>query len=198
VKRLAAVIAIWSLGLSACWWASTPETPDAPVRTFAPASTLGPGDLIEIKVYDEKELSGIFRVSSSGGLDFPLIGLVQVDGLASSDAAALVERKLSERYLRNPQVSIFIKEYNSKKVSVFGQVSKPGTFKFEDGMSVIQAVSMAGGFTAKAAKDDTNITRLVDGSERKFPVPVESIARGEAKNFFLQPGDIVYVPESIW
>jgi len=137
-------------------------------------------------------------VTSAGGLDVPLIGVVQVDGLSSSDAAALIERKLGERYLRDPQVSIFIKEYNSKKVSVFGQVSKPGTFKFEDGMSVIQAVSMAGGFTEKAAKDDTNVTRLIDGSERKFPVPVESIARGEAKNFFLQPGDIVYVPESIW
>jgi len=124
--------------------------------------------------------------------------LVQVDGLASSDAAALIEHKLGERFLRDPQVSIFIKEYNSKKVSIFGQVTKPGTFKFEDGMSVIQAVSMAGGFTEKAAKDDTNVTRLIDGSERKFPVPVESIAKGEAKNFFLQPGDIVYVPESIW
>jgi polysaccharide export outer membrane protein len=95
-------------------------------------------------------------------------------------------------------VSIFIKEYNSKKISVFGQVNKPGTFKYEDKMSVTQAVSMAGGFTKMAAKDDTNVTRIEEGEEKKYPVPVESIAQGQAKNFYLQPGDIVYVPESIW
>jgi polysaccharide export outer membrane protein len=198
MRQLILVLTALALGSSACWWASTPETPQPPQRQFTPASTLGPGDLVEVKVYDEKELSGIYRVSSTGALDVPLVGVVSVDGLSSADAAALLERKLGERYLRNPQVSMFIKEYNSKKVSVFGQVAKPGTFKFDDGMTVIQAVSMAGGFTKMAAKDDTNVTRIEQGAEKKYPVPVESIARGEAKNFFLQPGDIVYVPESIW
>jgi len=118
--------------------------------------------------------------------------------MTASDAAASIQKRLGEKYLRNPQVNIFIQEYNSKKVSVFGQVNKPGTFKYEDLMTVIQAVSMAGGFTKMAAKDDTNVTRLVGGEEMKYPVPVESIAKGQAKNFYLQPGDIVYVPESIW
>jgi len=146
---------------------------------------LGPGDLLEIKVFDEKDLSGVYRVSSSGAIDVPLVGLLQVDGLTSSDAAALIEQMLKKNYLRDPQVSLFIKEYNSKKISVFGQVTKPGTFKYEDGMSVIQAVSMAGGFTKMASKDNTNVTRLVDGQEKKYPIPVESIARGEARNIFL-------------
>jgi polysaccharide export outer membrane protein len=118
--------------------------------------------------------------------------------MTSSDAADQIQKRLGAKYLKNPQVNIFIKEYNSKKVSVFGQVQKPGTFKYEDRMTVIQAVSMAGGFTNLAAKDDTNVTRLVDGMERKYPVPVESIAQGQAKNFLLEPGDIIYVPESIW
>ena len=181
-----------------CFFKKTPETPDVVVHEYTPASTLGPGDVFEVKVYDEKELSGIYRVSSSGSISFPLIGKVHVEGMTSTDAADVIQGRLGEKYLRNPQVSIFIKEYNSKKISVFGQVNKPGTFKYEDNMSVTQAVSMAGGFTKMAAKDDTNVTRIEAGEEKKYPVPVESIAQGQAKNFYLQPGDIVYVPESIW
>ena len=192
-----AVVAL-AIGAQACWWSRTPQTPEVPPRPFTPASTLGAGDVFEVKVYDEKELSGIYRVSSAGEISFPLIGKLKIAGLTSTDAADLIQSRLGEKYLRNPQVSILIKEYNSKKVSVFGQVNKPGTFKFEDRMSVIQAVSMAGGFTKLAAKNDTTVTRIIDGAEKRFPVPVEAIAEAEAKNFFLEPGDIVYVPESIW
>ncbi len=191
-------ILLLSLTTSACWWAKTPQTPVVKHPVLVPASTLGSGDVFEVKVYNEKELSGIYRVSSAGTILFPLVGKLEVDGLTSSDAAEEIQRRLGEKYLRNPQVSILIREYNSKKVSIFGQVTKPGTFKYEDGLSVIQAVSMAGGFTKLAAKNDTNVTRLVEGEEKKYPIPVEAIAQGKAKNFFLRPGDIVYVPESIW
>jgi protein involved in polysaccharide export with SLBB domain len=198
MRRLLILSVALSVGFSACWFARTPETPKVAITTVTPASTLGPGDVFEVKVYDEKDLSGIYRVSSNGSINFPLIGKVRVDGMASSDVADLIQTRLGEKYLRNPQVSILVKEYNSKKVSVFGQVNKPGTFRYEDRMTVIQAVSMAGGFTKLAAKNDTNVTRIVEGDEKKFPVPVEAIAEGKAKNFALRPGDIVYVPESIW
>lgn len=197
MRRMLVSVVILAV-VSGCWFRKTPETPEVVVHKYTPASTLGHGDVFEVKVYDEKELSGIYRVSSAGSISFPLIGKVQVEGMTSTDAADLIQGRLGEKYLRNPQVSIFIKEYNSKKISVFGQVNKPGTFKYEDAMSVTQAVSMAGGFTKMAAKDDTNITRIEEGEEKKYPVPVESIAQGQAKNFYLQPGDIVYVPESIW
>ncbi|MBN2494771.1 MAG: polysaccharide export protein [Deltaproteobacteria bacterium] len=182
----------------ACWWNSPHATPEVAKPRYVPASTLGPGDVFEVKVYDEKELSGIYRVSSAGSIQFPLIGMIDLNGLTSSDAAVKIRDKLAEKYLRNPQVSIFIREYNSKKISVFGQVTKPGTFQYEDGLTVIQAVSMAGGFTKMAAKNDTNVTRIVDGAEKRFSIPVEAIAQSRAKNFYLEPGDIVYVPESIW
>ena len=182
----------------ACWWKNTPSTPVVVPNKFVQASTLGPGDVFEVKIYDEQELSGIYRISSSGSISIPLVGRVQLEGLTSSDAADVIQQKLAERFVKNPQVSIFVKEYNSKKVSVFGQVTKPGTFNFEDRMTVIQAVSMAGGFTNIASKNEINVTRMVDNDEKKFFVPVEAIAEGKAKNFFLEPGDIVYVPESIW
>ncbi|HOX45840.1 MAG TPA: polysaccharide biosynthesis/export family protein [Myxococcota bacterium] len=198
MRKLTPFLVLWLVPGLGCWWQTAPETPEPPPQAFMPASTLGAGDVFEVKVYDEPELSGVYRVSSAGSITFPLVGQIAVDGLSSTDAAAELQRLLGAKYLRDPQVSIFIREYNSKKVSVFGEVTKPGIFKFEDGMTVIQAVSQAGGFTAMASKDSTNVTRLIDGSEQKYPVPVEAIAQGKAKNFFLQPGDIVYVPRSIW
>ncbi len=184
--------------MCASCWRKTLKTPDVSKRSFSVASTLGPGDVFEVKIYDEAELSGMYRVSSGGTINFPLIGRLIVDGLTSTDAADLIQHRLAEKYLKDPNVNVFIREYNSKKVSVFGEVNKPGTFNFEDRMTIIQVISMAGGFTKMAAKDDTNITRIVDGEEKRYPVPVEAIAQGEAKNFYLEPGDIVYIPETIW
>jgi polysaccharide export outer membrane protein len=197
VKKSLLAIMILVLGTPACWKKNL-ETPVVPENVYVPASTLGPGDVLEVKVYDEVELSGIFAVGSSGTINYPLVGKVEVSGFTSSDVADTIQQKLSEKYLKNPQVSIVIREYNSKKVSVFGEVNKPGTFKFEDSMTVIQAVSMAGGFTKTASKNQTNVTRFESGEEKKYFVPVEAIAEGKTKNFFLRPGDIIYVPESIW
>jgi polysaccharide export outer membrane protein len=100
--------------------------------------------------------------------------------------------------MRDPQVSVLVKEYNSKKVFVFGEVQKPGTFVYEDGMSIVQAITVAGGFTKTAARNSTSVTRRVNGQEVKVKVTVEDIALGKAPNFTLDPGDIVYVPESLF
>jgi polysaccharide export outer membrane protein len=91
---------------------------------------------------------------------------------------------------------VFLKEYNSKKVFVFGEVQKPGTFPFEENMSIVQAITLAGGFGKLASKNAVIVTRQVGGEERKIKVAVESIGEGREKNFALRPGDIVYVPES--
>jgi polysaccharide export outer membrane protein len=197
MKRLWVAVALM-VAAAGCGWKKTPQTPVVSEGVAVAASTLGPGDVMEIKVYDEVELSGIFAVSSGGTINYPLIGKLTVEGMTSSDLAETLQKKLGEKYLRNPQVSIVIREYNSKKVSVFGEVNKPGTFRYEDNMTIIQAVSMAGGFTKMASKNQTNVTRLENGEEKKFFVPVEAIAEGKTRNFFLRPGDIVYVPESIW
>ena len=198
MKARYAILLLFPLLINSCFLRKTPEQPQLAVRAYTSASTLGAGDVFEVKVYDEKDLTGVYRVSSAGTISFPLIGKIHIEGLTSIAAADLIQKTLGQKFLRNPQVSILIKEYNSKKISVFGQVNKPGTFKYEDRMTVIQAVSMAGGFTKLAAKNDTNVTRSFEGTEVKFPVAVEAIAQGKAKNFYLRPGDIVYVPESIW
>ena len=109
--------------------------------------------------------------------------------------AELLTEKLST-YLKRPYVSVYVKEFNSKKIFVFGEVKKPGTFRYEDNMSVIQAITMAGGFTERAAGNRTSVTRMVDGKEDQVVLPVEEIAEGKKKNFYLQAGDIIFVPQT--
>ena len=162
------------------------------------ASTLGPNDLIEVRVYQEPELSGIYQVGPQGDIMFPLCKQVVVRGLTANGAAEKLRDCLSQGYLRSPQVSVLVKEFNSRKVFVFGEVQKPGTFAFEDGMSVVQALTLAGGFTKQAAQNSTSVTRLIKGQEVKMKVNVQDIALGKAANFTLEPGDIVYVPESMF
>ena len=161
------------------------------------AMSLGPGDIFEVRVYNEKDLSNVYRVSDEGTISFPLVGNIYVNKVSS---AKLVERLESElkTYLKNPQVSVFVKEFHSKKVYVFGQVRKPGTFSYEEGMNIIQAITLAGGLQPLADPNATYVNRIIDGAEKRIKVAVKDIGRGEASNLILRPGDIVYVPESIF
>jgi polysaccharide export outer membrane protein len=192
----AAVVAIiLSLGCAG----AGPATPTQHVGTESTDTTLGPGDVFDVRVYGEEDLSSTYRVASDGTIDYPLIGTVNVDGLTPTDITKLLERKLLEGdFLKKPHVSILVKEYNSKKISVFGQVNKPGTFPYEEGMNVVEGISRAGGFTSMARPNDTTVTRVVSGAERKFKVPVEAIGQGRASNFILRPGDIIFIPERIF
>jgi protein involved in polysaccharide export with SLBB domain len=161
-------------------------------------STLGSGDLLEIRVYQETDLSGAYRLSPEGTIDFPLCGKVNLSGMTTARAADALNGCLKEKYIKKPDVTVLVREYNSKKVFVFGEVQKPGTFPYEQDMSIIQAVTIAGGFTKTAAKNNISVTRIINGQEHKIRVPVEDIGVGREKNFMLQPGDIVFVPESFF
>lgn len=162
------------------------------------SSSLGAGDVIEVRVYQEPELSGVYQVGRDGDVIFPLCQRVTLSGLSPNAAAEKLRQCLADGFMRDPQVSVLVKEYNSKKVFVFGEVQKPGTFVYEDGMTIVQAVTIAGGFTKTASQNSTSVTRIVKGQEVKVKVNVQDIALGKAPNFALEPGDIVYVPESLF
>jgi polysaccharide export outer membrane protein len=162
------------------------------------SSTLASGDFLEVRVYQEQDLSGAFRVSPDGFIDFPLCGKVRVAGLTPSQCSTVLTDCLANGFLRRPQVVVLVKEFNSKKIFVFGDVSKPGAFAYEDGMTIVQALSDAGGFNKTASKNSVNVVRVVDGKEVKVPVKVEDIITGREKNFSLLPGDIVFVPEGFF
>ena len=169
--------------------------PTEPVAVAAPLSDLGPGDVFEVRVYGEEDLSGEYRVSSDGAINFPLVGTIEVDGKTATQISDEITSRLTQ-FIKNPSVSVFVKEYQSKKVYVYGKVQKAGTFPYEDGMNIIQAITLAGGFSDMANQDKAFVTRIVDGQEQRIEVSVEDIGKGKVSNFQLEPGDIVYIEES--
>jgi polysaccharide export outer membrane protein len=164
---------------------------------FVSNTALGYGDMLEVKVYQEPDLGGVYRVSTEGNVDFPLCGRVRLFGLTPTQAADAITACLQDRFLKHPQVSVVVREYNSKKVFIFGEIAKPGTFSFSDNMTIIELVTQAGSFTKSASRNNVSVIRQVNGLEQKIRVPVEDIGVGRERNFPLQPGDIVFVPESL-
>ena len=189
--------------LSICIVAACRPAPQVPVRTIAQEpvkdSTLEPGDEFDVRVFEEEGLSQTYSIATDGSIDFPLLGNVMVAGLTPTEITNLLEKKLVEGdLLKNPHISILVKKYKSKKVSVFGEVREPGTFPYQEGMTVVEAISTAGGFTSMAKTNDTTVTRVVDGKKIKYRVPVEEIGEGQVSNFVMSPGDIVYVPQRVF
>lgn len=162
-------------------------------------TSLGVSDVFAIRVYGEDDLSGTYRVARDGTIDFPLIGRVRVEGMEPPQVADMLERRLQEgQFLKRPQISILVEEYNSKRISVVGAVAKPGSYPMVPGMTLVQAVSGAGGFTALANENNTTVTRRVGAELKRFQVPAGDITEGTVQDFRLQAGDIIYVPERVF
>jgi polysaccharide export outer membrane protein len=190
--------ALLGLALAACPPARTaPPPPMLPVDNQSDTA-LGPGDVFNVDVFGEKELSGKFRVAADGTIDYPFAGRLKVAGLTPPRVASLLREKLADGYLKDPNVSVFVESYNSKKISVFGQVTKPGTFNYMNNMSIVEAITLAGGFTPLAAKNSITVTRTERGKSQRFVVPGEEIGEGKASNYLLRPGDVVFVPERLF
>jgi len=171
---------------------------DQPADIVSSSATLGAEDVFEVRVFQEPSLSSVYRVSSAGSISFPLIGEVVIEGKTPSQIETEIRERLEKDFLQKAYVSVFVKEFNSKKVFVFGQVQKPGTFRLEEKMSIIQAITLAGGFTNLAAKNSVSITRIVNGSETRITVEVDEIWKGRQSNVPLKPGDIIFVPETLF
>ncbi len=171
---------------------------DVPTEEILSSAALGAGDVFIIHVFREEDLSGEYRADPDGKIQFPLIGEVVVEDKNASQLAEEIQTRLEKDFLKNPYVSVFVKEFNSKKIFIFGEVKKPGTFPSEDGMNIIQAITLAGGFTERAAKNSVSVTRKLNGKEKRFEVRVEDITRGLQTNIPLLSGDIVFVPETFF
>jgi protein involved in polysaccharide export with SLBB domain len=170
------------------------EQPVAPVVD----TSLGVGDSFEVRVFGEPDLTGLYKVGSEGNINFPLVGVLHVEGLDAQGTAKLIADRLRQGMLRDPQVTVLVKEQTSKKIYVLGQVGRPGTFTYTPSMSVVEAITVAGGFTPLAARNDTTVTRNELGRKTIVRVPVADIGEGKAPNLFLRPGDIISVPERIF
>jgi len=158
-------------------------------------------DLIAVTVYQDLEMNRKVRVNANGTVSMPLIGAVKVGGMTLIEAQSTIEAKLAQ-YLVSPQVSLFIEEYGNKTVFVMGEVAKPGSYPIptESRMTVLEAISTAGGFTPIAAQDRTRVLRNVNGVSISYTIEIKAITQQgqKEKDMVLEPNDVIYIPQSFF
>jgi len=160
------------------------------------------GDILLITVYEQPDLTAKVRVGSMGQITFPLLGTVQIKGFTISDIESEIQALLEKDYLVNPQVNVFIEEYRVEKVFVMGFVNRPGEYElFKDrSTTVLEAITMAGGFKEGAALNGTKVIRIEDGLEVTIPIRITDITKkgDKIKDIAVNAGDIIVVPESFF
>jgi protein involved in polysaccharide export with SLBB domain len=179
-------------------WHPAPRVSEIPLSTANHEDRLGVDDVFEVRVYGESDLSGTYRVSADGTIDFPLAGRISVTGRGSGEVQQEIVRRLKAGYLKNPQVTLMVKEWNSRKISVLGQVQKPGAVAYFPNMTIVEAIASAGGFSSIAAKNNVNLRRDTGGKVEIRVVPVADIAEGRSPNVSVLPGDVLVVDERIF
>jgi len=186
IFRLLAAVAI-AFSLAGC--DSSPiisaTTPGAPAPTSTSAMKLQPGDKLKITVFGEDKLSGDYEVDPSGAVSLPLAGTVQAAGLSKPELEQLLTKKFaSEKYLRNPKVTVDISSF--RPFYVLGEVEKPGEYPYKSGLNVMSAIAVAGGNTYRSSTSHVLIQRAGEQGFREFPL---------APTIPVYPGDLVRVPE---
>ncbi len=181
------------VALATCGPAPTPVLPP-------PSSTgvqeLGPGDVIEIRVTDQEELSGEYEVGEDGTIRFPWIENVEVEGKTRGEIAELIEQKLADGWLRQPQVTVRVLDRQNREVSVLGQVGEPGSYPFKERLTLVQAISLAGGMNPLAQSRKVKLIRETAEGTKTYEIDVGAILESKRGDLPLEPGDIVFVPEA--
>jgi polysaccharide export outer membrane protein len=160
-----------------------------------------PSDVIRLMVFQEPDLTQEFRVPQNGRFHFPLIGSVDLTGKTVEKAEALLRQLYDRDYLVNPQINLLVIEFSQRRVNVLGAVNSPGTVVFppEENMTLIDAISRAGGFSRLGNRRSVTLTRKgPDGETKQYRINADEIVRGEgASTWTLEKDDLIYVPERL-
>ncbi|MCK9367453.1 MAG: polysaccharide export protein [Metallibacterium scheffleri] len=175
-------------------------------RAFNPAALLGPealqyrlgpGDLLEVSVFQVKDFNKVkVRVDSVGDVALPLAGVVKVGGLTVNEARQAITRQLAATYLQDPQVSLFVDKSANERFTVDGAVHKPGVYPMVGQMNLLQAIAMAEGPTTLANDSRVVIFRAIDGKPMAARFDIDRIRAGTMIDPPLYPNDIIVVDES--
>lgn len=162
-----------------------------------PAYTINPGDVLQINVWKEEGLDIETLVLPDGSLSFPLIGTISTDGTTTAQLQDLIKEKLTP-FIPDASVSVAVKVVSGNVINVIGQVTKPGEQIPGRRVTVMQALSAAGGLTPYASTGNIIILRRTGGQESAIPFPYDDVSRGRSldKDIILQPGDVVVVPSA--
>lgn len=160
---------------------------DADAASIIGRYQLGSGDQIRVTVYGEEDLSGEFEIDGSGTIGMPLIGAVIIGGQNLSTAQQQIAGQLADGFLINPRVSIEVLNY--RPFYILGEVKSPGSYPYVSGMTVLNAIALASGFTYRASENKIEVTRRIDGEEQKVRIKLTAA---------VLPGDILRVPERLF
>lgn len=199
MRGVRAVAIVVGLGVMAgC--AAAPVENLADIRKPASDFLIGPEDVLEITVWRNADLSKTVTVRPDGMISLPLIGDIRANGYTAAQLADKITVKLKE-FKESPTVAVSVKEINSYSIYVVGEVIKPGKYPLKSHTTLLQAISIAGGFTPFASKNKMQVVRNTMGSdgeshENRIPVRYDDLltGKGEPGNFLLRSGDTVVVP----
>lgn len=163
--------------------------------TSDPDYKIGPQDVLKIDVWKEEELTRTVPVRPDGKITLPLLNDVQAAGLTPMELAAAIREEL-KKYISSPQVTVSVMEINSRRIFVNGEVTKAGAYQLLPHMTVLQALSSSGGFTAFARVKSIYILRTENGKPVKLPFNYKEAVSGKnpKQNIELQAGDVIVVP----
>lgn len=193
---LAVTLIVLGAGMPGCAQPTLGEREYAAPQEFL----LGPEDVVEIAVWKNQDMTKIVPIRPDGVISMPIIGDVRAAGLTTDALAQRITERLKP-YIANPSVSVSVKDLNSYFIFVVGEVAKPGKFQLKSYATVLQAISLAGGFTEYAKKNKMQVVRLTPNGDKKLreihiPVRYDDVVSGrtESGNIILSSGDTVVVP----
>jgi polysaccharide export outer membrane protein len=171
------------------------ETPAPKAATSDANYVIGAQDVLDVSVWKEQEISRIVPVRPDGKISLPLLNDVQAAGLTPAQLAAQITDSL-KKYVTNPQVTVIVTTINSQRVYILGEVTRPGAFPLLPNMTVLQALSSAGGFTQFAREKSIYVLRTEDGKQVKHPFNYKDVVNGKNsdQNIVLKAGDTIVVP----
>jgi protein involved in polysaccharide export with SLBB domain len=197
VLRCLSVLVLTSVFLFGCG-RSHPGPPNLPPPSQS--TVVGPGDMFEVSVVGEKDIPKAFRIQPDGTIDFPYLDRVTVAGLEPQQIEETLKKAFVDRkILSDPQVTVVVTQYTSKKVSIVGAVQRPGSLPWTEGMKLVEAISLAGGLTSLADGDHVLVTRVLPGNRTvTAAVSVDDITDGRLSDVPLQAGDTIKVGQRVF
>jgi polysaccharide export outer membrane protein len=175
--------------------ASAPDESKAVAATTDPAYVIGEEDVLSINVWKDPEVSRTVPVRPDGKISLPLINDVQAAGLSPVQLGMAITERL-RKFMADPQVTVIVTQINSRRIYIMGEINRAGAFPLLPNMTVLQALSSAGGFTQFANLKGIYVLRSESGKQTKFPFNYKDVIRMQRteQNIVLKPGDTIVVP----
>lgn len=201
VKTIFCIFAACLVMLSPTLAKAEEQAAPAPASAVVAEYLVGMGDVLDINILQPQPLLTTVIVAPDGSINYPYIGTVQVKGMSLEKIQNDIQSRLADGYMKYPVVSVSLRENRSKKFFVYGEVVRPGTFPLDDNMTILKAISMAGGFTKFGSASRVKVLRERKGSPgyETLKANMKAIMDGSAtEDIIIQNGDIIMVSEGVF